>query len=121
MPRIARIVAPGLPHHVTQRDNRRMQTFFRDEDYQEYLTLLAHWREHLLERRFAKTMRRSIAEEITRLRLERAKRHLVESDEALKNVAWASGFSDINHLYRAFIRLEGLSPTEYRKQRRQES
>ena len=40
LPRIARIVAPGLPHHVTQRGNRRMQTFFRDEDYQEYLTLL---------------------------------------------------------------------------------
>ena len=54
MPRIARIVAPGLPHHppspagygvtsITQRGNRRMQTFFCDEDYQEYLTLLAHW------------------------------------------------------------------------------
>jgi len=43
MPRIARIVVPGLPHHVTQRGNRRMQTFFCDEDYQEYLALLAHW------------------------------------------------------------------------------
>ena len=49
MPRIARIVAPGLPHRVTQRGNRRMQTFFRDEGYQEYMTLPAHWREHLLE------------------------------------------------------------------------
>jgi len=25
--RIARVVAPGLPHHVAQRSNRRQQTF----------------------------------------------------------------------------------------------
>ena len=43
MPRIARIVAPGRAHYVTQRGNRRMQTFFRDEDYEAYLSLLEHW------------------------------------------------------------------------------
>ncbi|MBK5276193.1 MAG: transposase [Desulfuromonadales bacterium] len=43
MPRIARIIAPGIPHHVTQRGNRRMETFFRDEDYQAYLALMAEW------------------------------------------------------------------------------
>jgi len=34
---------PGYPHHVTQRGNRRMQTFFGDEDYRAYLALLAEW------------------------------------------------------------------------------
>jgi putative transposase len=34
-------VVPGRAHHVTQRGNRRMQTFFCDDDYQEYLSLLA--------------------------------------------------------------------------------
>jgi len=34
MSRIARIIAPGIPHHITQRGNRRMETFFCDEDYQ---------------------------------------------------------------------------------------
>jgi putative transposase len=43
MPRIARIVVPGQAHHVTQRGTRRMETFFCDEDYQEYLSLLGHW------------------------------------------------------------------------------
>jgi putative transposase len=41
MARIARAVAPGLPHHVTQRGNRRLQTFFGDEDYQAYLELMS--------------------------------------------------------------------------------
>ena len=43
MARLARIVAPGRAHHVTQRGNRRMQTFFCDEDYQAYLSLLGEW------------------------------------------------------------------------------
>jgi putative transposase len=38
---MARIVVPGLAHHVTQRGNRRQQTFFSDEDYQVYKDLVA--------------------------------------------------------------------------------
>lgn len=43
MPRIARVIASGIPHHVTQRGNRRMKTFFYNEDYEEYLSLMAGW------------------------------------------------------------------------------
>ena len=43
MARLGRIIAPGFPHHVTQRGNRRMQTFFADEDYQQYISLMAEW------------------------------------------------------------------------------
>lgn len=37
MTRIARITIPDLPHHVTQRGNRRQKTFFSDDDYRAYL------------------------------------------------------------------------------------
>ncbi len=43
MARIARVVVPGLPHHVTQRGNRRQPTFFSDDDYQFYIELLSQW------------------------------------------------------------------------------
>ncbi len=43
MPRIARVVAPGLPHHVTQRGNRRQRTFFARGDYAAYVALMAEW------------------------------------------------------------------------------
>jgi putative transposase len=36
MTRIARIVVPGAPHHVTQRGNRRETVFFEDGDYDLY-------------------------------------------------------------------------------------
>ena len=39
MPRQARVVIPGLPHHVTQRGNRRQPTFFGDGDYRLWLGL----------------------------------------------------------------------------------
>src|SRR5258708_22386703 len=41
MARLARVVAPGIPHHVTQRGNRRQQVFFGDDDYATYRALLA--------------------------------------------------------------------------------
>ena len=43
MARLARVIVPGLPLHVTQRGNRRQQTFFGNEDYLLYLSLLAEW------------------------------------------------------------------------------
>lgn len=41
MPRKPRNVIPNVAHHVTQRGNRRQQTFFCDGDYQLYIDLLA--------------------------------------------------------------------------------
>ncbi len=41
MARLPRFVLPGVPHHVTQRGNRRERTFFEDGDYALYLELLA--------------------------------------------------------------------------------
>jgi putative transposase len=41
MARLARLVVPGLPHHVTQRGNGRARTFFSDGDYALYRDLLA--------------------------------------------------------------------------------
>lgn len=43
MARIARVVVPGIPHHITQRGNRRLETFFTEADYREYLYLMSEW------------------------------------------------------------------------------
>ncbi|WP_424946191.1 transposase [Candidatus Spongiihabitans sp.] len=40
MARMARTVFEGVPHHITQRGNRRQQVFFCDEDYLTYLNLI---------------------------------------------------------------------------------
>ena len=43
MPRMARIVVPGIPHHLTQRGNRRENVFFNDDHRQRYLQLLLEY------------------------------------------------------------------------------
>jgi len=39
MPWQTRIVVPGPPYHITQRDNRWRQSFFGPADYQRYLQI----------------------------------------------------------------------------------
>jgi putative transposase len=41
MARLARLVVPQVPHHVTQRGNRCQQVFFSDADYAGYRALVA--------------------------------------------------------------------------------
>ena len=36
MARSARVVAPGIPHHLPQRGNRRQPTFFDADEYRAY-------------------------------------------------------------------------------------
>ena len=43
MPRIARVVAVGVPHPITQRGNHRAVTFFSDADRELYLELLTEY------------------------------------------------------------------------------
>lgn len=45
MPRLSRTVFAGVPHHVTQRGNRREDIFFSDEDRAAYLSWLKEYSE----------------------------------------------------------------------------
>jgi hypothetical protein len=40
MPRLARLLVPVLPHHVTQRGNSRAAIFLADSGYEAYLAFL---------------------------------------------------------------------------------
>ena len=43
MPRIARIVGPGFPHHIVQRGNNREKVFWDNRDYERYLSFLTKY------------------------------------------------------------------------------
>ena len=43
MPRIAREVFPEMPHHVTQRGNRRLDVFYTEADRKVYLEWLMEY------------------------------------------------------------------------------
>jgi LacI family transcriptional regulator len=71
-----------------------------------------------LERRFRNTLGRTIAGEITRLRIERVKRLLVETDLSIKSLATQSGFGSAIQMCKVFRRFEDMSPGAFREMRR---
>jgi LacI family transcriptional regulator len=68
-----------------------------------------------LERRFQEALGRSPAEEIRRVRLERTKQLLADTDMPVPQVAAASGFGSREYLAYAFKQATGLTPREFRK------
>ena len=71
-----------------------------------------------LQLRFRKVLNRPIATEIRRVRVERAKRELAQSDRRLADIARDVGFGKAMRMYEVFRRELGVTPSEYRKQRR---
>jgi transcriptional regulator GlxA family with amidase domain len=70
-----------------------------------------------LQRRFQKYLNRPIATEIRRVRIERAKRELVQTDRSITSISRDVGFGPPMRMYEVFCRELGVTPTQYRRQR----
>lgn len=68
-----------------------------------------------LEKRFKKTVGRSILGEITRGRVEHMAITLIETHLPVEKIAMFLGYRDATHMARYFRREKGLSPLAYRK------
>lgn len=71
-----------------------------------------------LQLRFRKYLSRPIVAEIRRVRIERAKRELTQSKRRLAEIARDVGFGTAMRMYEVFRRELGVTPSDYRKQRR---
>lgn len=69
-----------------------------------------------LESRFRKLLGRTPHEELVRLRIDRVRQLLRETDLSLSEIASLSGFTHVEYLSVAFKREVGQTPREYRKQ-----
>lgn len=68
-----------------------------------------------LERQFVRQLGRTPHDEIIRVRMEMARRLLLESDESLKEIAQRCGFSAVQNFTRAFHQVMGITPAAYRR------
>ena len=68
---------------------------------------------------FSHAFRRSVGwtphAHVLRLRLERAMTLMAHTEAALADVALAAGFADQSHMSRAFRRLTGVTPADWRR------
>ena len=70
-----------------------------------------------LERNFREFTGRTISQEILRMRIERAKRLMMESDLSLKELSAELGYRNSDHFYKSFLRAEGQTPSSFRMAR----
>ncbi len=73
--------------------------------------------ERTLQYRFTAVLKRPVAQEIRRVRIERAKRELTNTKRSMQEIARLAGFVSNVRLCEVFKREMGVSPGEYRKQR----
>ena len=74
-----------------------------------------HTSRRTLEYRFKKHLRRPVAAEIRRLRIERAKRQLAQTEMPIFQIASEAGFGDTKQMDQVFRRELELSPSQYRR------
>ena len=74
----------------------------------------------MLESRFRRRLGRTPHEEITRLRIDRVKQLLAETDLSLAEIAGRAGFEHVEYLSVAFKREVGLTPGGYRRTARRQ-
>lgn len=70
-----------------------------------------------LQQRFDDKLGRSISNQIEHMRIERLKRLMLHSEEPIKVLARQCGFTSMNTVHRAFLRSEGVPPSQFRKVR----
>jgi len=69
----------------------------------------------VLERRFRKVLNRSVHDEISRVRVERAIRMLVDTDLTVSEIALQLGYPSDKHIDRQFRKEKGMTPMQYRR------
>jgi len=69
----------------------------------------------IVEMRFRETLNRGIHQELTRLRIEEAKRQITSKDTSITAIAENCGFSSVHYFSAAFKREAGISPKQYQK------
>ncbi|CAA6696522.1 MULTISPECIES: DNA-binding transcriptional regulator [unclassified Lentimonas] len=69
-----------------------------------------------LERHFQQAFGHSPVDEIRRIRIDKARRLLAETDMQMQNIAEVCGYATYNYLTHVFKKTTGMTPRDYRKQ-----
>ncbi len=80
----------------------------------ESLARASHLSVSALERRFRRHLKKTPHEYLTEVRLDNARRLLLETGKRIGDIAIETGFSDHSHFTRAFSRRFGMSPRQAR-------
>lgn len=92
-----------------------IQQHFRHPIYVEKLAHISHLSVSALERRFKKHLTMTPKQYITKVRLENAKKLLVETQLSISEVGYQSGFTEHSYFSKQFKALFGKRPSDFRQ------
>lgn len=79
------------------------------------VAVFCHCSESYMSHIFKNTMKVNIKPFINRLRVEQAKRYLLNSGDTIAEISSKVGFNDSNYFSSVFKKIAGIPPTEYKK------
>lgn len=103
-------------HHIAQRAKRYIDEHFMDSELSQsqvsdYLELQPSALSQLFKDEFGE----NFSEYLLKIRMEHAKKLLVETDKPVQSIAEQIGYQNINSFYRVFKKAAGIPPGEYRQ------
>jgi len=87
----------------------------------EQMATLIHMSPKSFSRFFKKNTGKTFVNYVNELRIEKACRLLLESDDSISNICFEVGFNTLSNFNRRFLEIKGLSPRDYRLNLKQQS
>lgn len=88
---------------------------FRKEITLEEAAAIANMTDTAFCRYFKKITRKTFIQTVTEYRVNYATQQLIQTDKAVSDICYESGFGDVSHFYKTFKAKNRLSPLHYRK------
>ncbi len=114
--------SPGYNSKIKAKDGEQVsviydyiiENFHRKLSIEE-LSELIHVSPSTFGRHFKKSMNKNFSDFLTEVRIGHACKLLIESDRAISEIAYLSGYQNITHFNRQFKKLTQVTPRSYRK------
>lgn len=107
----------GLSPKVLRQVEDFIHANYHRQIFLEELAQIAGLSEYHFCRMFKHSVAQSPQQYLTKIRIERVKQFITESDESLIDIAARCGFSNQSHMGRYFKKLNGVSPNAFRRQK----
>lgn len=112
------------PHVLTENEGQRMNNIYQFtlKEFHRPVSIdevagIAHLSANAFCRYFKKRTRKTYVNFLNEIRIGKAGKMLLQSDESITNICHQCGFNNLSNFNRIFKRMKGQTPGEYRKMR----
>lgn len=106
----------AVNHRNVSKALQEIHTSYKEKLSIDQIAIKAGMSRRRLDDAFIRHLGHSMFDELTKVRLDKAKNLLIDTDLKIEGIANESGFSNLRHMDRIFLRVEKMKPSVFRKQ-----